>query len=610
MPSSTVRLAAAQMGATHRSDPRKKTLERMLELLNDAASQGAEVVLFPEIAFTTFFPRYLIDDADELASWFEHGDVTTSGNTAPLFDKARQLGVDISLGFAEAAESGERFNSSIYYHAKSGNVLSKYRKIHLPGDFEPFDDPEAVNQLEKRYFKPGDLGFQAFRVPDLAESSEPIMGMMICNDRRWTEAWRCLGLQGVEVVLCGYNTPGFAPHLFGSDKNADPKQAEQTALFHHKLVMQHGSYTNATFSVCAARCGVDDGKYSLIGGSCIVGPEGDILAEAKTVEDEIVIADCDLSACRQGKTRTFDFARHRRVEHYSRIVEQTGIIEPPELSDTTSHSPSTNGSHPNSNHQLPPSPAATPPPKPIRILLCNPNATPSMTASCLALTTPTLPPDVSLHAFTAPPPAPTAIESSTDNVLSAAAAFRALLPLQNRENYSAVLVACFSDHALIRMLREELDVPVIGIMEASLFAARTLGARFGIVATSHRSAIGHVDAVRQYGMEAFCAGIESCGLGVLGLERKPREEVLGAMQDAARRLVGRGAEVVALGCAGMSGVKGAVEEAVGAEVRVVDGVVAGVQHLVGVVRMGGRTAKGGLFASSAVVRRARGQGYI
>ncbi len=179
MPSNTIRLAAAQMGATHRSDPRSKTLDRMHKLLDDAANQGAEVVLFPEIALTTFFPRYLIDDSEELASWFEHGDVTKSENTAPLFDKARQLAVDISLGFAEAAENGERFNSSIYYHAKSGSILSKYRKIHLPGDFEPFEDPEAVNQLEKRYFKPGDLGFQPFRVPDLAGSSEPIMGMMV-----------------------------------------------------------------------------------------------------------------------------------------------------------------------------------------------------------------------------------------------------------------------------------------------------------------------------------------------------------------------------------------------------------------------------------------------
>jgi len=261
----------------------------------------------------------------------EHGDITKSANTAYLFDKASQLGVDISVGFAEATDTGERFNTSVYYHAKSGSILAKYRKVHLPGDFEPFADPEATNQLEKRYFKPGNLGFEAFRVPDLAEGTEPIMGMMICNDRRWPEAWRCLGLQGVEVVLCGYNTAGFAPHLWGSDTNQDPKKAEEAAMFHHKLVMQANSYMNATFSVCAARCGTDDGKYSLIGGSCIIDPEGNILAEAKTVDDESVLADCNLDLCTQGNTRTFDFARHRRVEHYKRIVEQTGVVKPPRL---------------------------------------------------------------------------------------------------------------------------------------------------------------------------------------------------------------------------------------------------------------------------------------
>jgi len=96
-----------------------------------------------------FFPRHLIAEA-ELSSWFEHGDITSSPDTAALFQEAYQLGVDVSIGFAESAENGDRFNTCIYYHAKSDSVLAKYRKIHLPGDFVPFDDPKAINQLEKR----------------------------------------------------------------------------------------------------------------------------------------------------------------------------------------------------------------------------------------------------------------------------------------------------------------------------------------------------------------------------------------------------------------------------------------------------------------------------
>lgn len=93
-----IKIAAAQVGAVHRTSARAETLDRMIKLLEDAASQGAEVVLFPETTFTTFFPRYLIEDEAELESFFEHGDVTTAPNTKPLFDKAKELGVDISVG--------------------------------------------------------------------------------------------------------------------------------------------------------------------------------------------------------------------------------------------------------------------------------------------------------------------------------------------------------------------------------------------------------------------------------------------------------------------------------------------------------------------------------
>ena len=159
-----------------------------------------------------------------------------------------------------------------------------------------------------------------------------------------------------------------------------------------------------------------------------------------------------------------------------------------------------------------------------------------MTTNCINVVQPTLPPDVQLHPFTAPHPAPTAIESQVDAILSSAASFRALLPLQQEQNHEAMLVACYSDHALIRMLKEEFDIPVIGIMEASLFAARTLGSRIGLVATAGRSAIAHRDAFRRYGCGDYCAGIRACELGVLDLERLPREQVLARMADVARQL--------------------------------------------------------------------------
>ena len=603
----TVRLAAAQMGTTNKWSPREETLTRMITLLKDAATQGAKLVLFPETAFTTFFPRYLILDEAELEDWFEHGDILTAPRTKALFDTAHDLAVDIIVGFAEATDTGEHFNSCVYYHAATGSILSRYRKIHLPGDVEPLPDPKAVNQLEKRYFKPGNLGFQAFRVPGLLSPSlsqhqggekdvDPILGMMICNDRRWAESWREYGLQGVEIVACGYNTNGFAPQFWGQSADMTPEEAEELSLFHHKLVMQCHSYTNACFSVSAARCGLDDGEYPLIAGSGIVDPEGRIIAEAKTKGDEVIIADCDLGLCRAGKTRTFDFARHRRVEHYGRITGQTGAVEPPSTISSGTIVPKTEKRGK------------------LRVLLINPNSTPSMTDTCISMVKPTLPPDVEVVPFTAPIPAPSAIEGSLDAVLSAAAAVRVILPIADQ--YDAFLVACFSDHPLVYALREELSAPVIGIMEAGLMAARTVGGRFGVVVTSQRSKVIHADAVRRFGMDGVCAGVEACGMGVLELDKGSadgRKDVIGAMCGAAKRLVdGAGADVIVLGCAGMMKLKGAVEEAVGGDgdVQVVDGVVAGVQHLVGLVRMGVKTAKKGAYASSKVGRLARGQEYL
>ena len=351
-----IRVAAAQLGPTNKWDPREQTLERMIKLLEQAAEQKADIVCFPETAFTTFFPRYLIETEEELLTWYEHGEVTQSKNVKPFFDKAKELQLAVCAGYGEYTLEGEKYNTCIMV-GKDGNTIAKYRKVHLPGTFEPFDDPKAFNQLEKRYFLPGNLGFKAFRLPGVlptvtngkvngqhhstngtsasggppAGSGDPICGMMICNDRRWAEAWRSYGLQGVELVMCGYNTLSWAPHLFGHplDRPKDSEAAKQ--LFHHKLSMQAFSYTNATFSVCAARCGNDDGKYHMIGGSMVIDPEGLILAEAKTEADEIIVADCDLAACEQGQTKTFNFKNHRRTEHYGIITEQTGAVRPPLL---------------------------------------------------------------------------------------------------------------------------------------------------------------------------------------------------------------------------------------------------------------------------------------
>jgi predicted amidohydrolase len=304
-----IKVAAAQLGPVQRAEPRQAVVARMLALLRQAAADGCDLVVYPELALTTFFPRWYVEDRTEFDSWFERDMPNTA--TGPLFELAKDSGVAISLGYAELTPEGRHFNTSILVD-KAGKVVGKYRKVHLPGHAE-YDPARAHQHLEKRYFEPGDLGFPVWRM------AGGVFGMCICNDRRWPETYRVMGLQGVEMIVLGFNTPS---------TNAQ-RRAEGPArrMFHHRLSLQAGAYQNSTWVVAVAKAGVEDGHH-LMGGSMIVDPNGEIVAEGRSEGDELIIHACDLDATTFGKTTIFDFACHRRIEHYGRITAQTGATPP------------------------------------------------------------------------------------------------------------------------------------------------------------------------------------------------------------------------------------------------------------------------------------------
>lgn len=310
-----LRVAGAQMGANQKADTRRAILDRMIALLEDAAARGAKLVVYPELPFTTFFPRWLFTDTAELDSYFETA--MPNPNNQALFDRARELGVGLHVGFAELTPQGKRYNTAITT-GPDGAVLGKYRKIHLPGTVEPRPG-DRFQQLEKRYFEYGDLGFPAFRGP--AGWGNPILGMLICNDRRWPEGWRCYGLQGVEMMLVGYNSAAYDP-MGGNTEDASIR------TFHSTLAVRANAYMNATWAVAVAKAGNEDGS-GLIGGSVIVDPNGMIRAEAMSLGDEVIVADVDFDECRQGKEKMFNFEAHRRPQWYGMITQRTGAVPPP-----------------------------------------------------------------------------------------------------------------------------------------------------------------------------------------------------------------------------------------------------------------------------------------
>ena len=304
-------IAAAQMGPIARSENRQSVVRRLIELMRQAKAMGAEVVAYPEATLTAFFPHWFTADEEEVDAWFERA--MPGPQTQPLFDEARRLGIGFHLGYCELDLSTgrkRRFNTSILVDA-NGNIIGKYRKIHLPGHADHRPQTPFQN-LEKRYFEVGDLGFGAWR------AWGGVAGMIICNDRRWPESYRVLGLQGVDMIFCGYNTPVHHPAAPDHDR---------LGQFHNELSMQSGAYQNSAWVIGIAKAGLEEG-VDMIAGSCIIAPTGEIVARASSAGDEVIVARCDLDLGRSYRETTFNMALHRRIEHYGMIVERTGPTAP------------------------------------------------------------------------------------------------------------------------------------------------------------------------------------------------------------------------------------------------------------------------------------------
>ncbi len=302
-----LRVAAAQMGPIGRHESRASVVERLVTMLRQAADDGAQLVVFSELTLTTFFPRWFFDDEAEL-DWYYETEMP-GPDTQRLFDEAKKLGVGFQLGYAELTEDGHRYNTSILVE-RDGSIVGKYRKVHMPGheDHEPWRE---FQHLERRYFESGDE-FPVFR------AFGTIVGMAICNDRRWPETYRCLSLQGAELVLIGYNTPiHYAP---------DPTQ-DRLAGFHNHLCLQSGAYQNGMFVVGVAHGGLEEGVLGLAE-SAIIAASGEIMAQTETDADEVIVADVDLDLCKNYKETLFDFERYRRPDVYGMIVDRKGPIPP------------------------------------------------------------------------------------------------------------------------------------------------------------------------------------------------------------------------------------------------------------------------------------------
>ena len=267
-----MKIALVQQAVTY---DLKANVARGLAALEAAAAHGAELVVYPELAFTPFYPQHRAGDAPHSLA------EPVPGPTTDLFcEAAERLGVVVVINLYEQCD-GHAFDTSPVIDA-DGTLLGKTRMMHIT-DYEGF--------YEQDYYTPGDTGAPVF------DTAIGRLGVAICYDRHYPEYLRALGLQGADLVV--------VPQAGAQDEWPE-------GLFEAEL--QVASFQNGYFMALANRVGQEE-VLMFAGQSFVTDPAGRIVAQAPAGCDAILYANLDLTQCASSHARQL-FMQHRREEVY------------------------------------------------------------------------------------------------------------------------------------------------------------------------------------------------------------------------------------------------------------------------------------------------------
>lgn len=262
------------------SDDHEACVQRALDASRQAAAEGAELIAFPELAFTPFYPQCPAE-----ASSLDLAESIEGETVSPFQELAKELGVVFVLNIYE--RDGDRAFDSSPVIDSDGSILGVTRMVHIT-DYEGFH--------EQGYYAPGDNGAPVY------ETSKGKIGVAICYDRHYPEYLRMLALNGAELVIVPQaGTVGEWPD----------------GLYEAEL--QVGSFQNGYFMALANRVG-QDGKLEFGGGSFVTSPNGEVIAQSPFGEEDILYADIDLSECARSHAKKL-FLRDRRPEVYRSLSE-------------------------------------------------------------------------------------------------------------------------------------------------------------------------------------------------------------------------------------------------------------------------------------------------
>ncbi|MFQ5701739.1 MAG: carbon-nitrogen hydrolase family protein [Acidobacteriota bacterium] len=268
-----MRLALAQRSA---GPDRRKNIEGALDTMRKTRDAGADLIAFPELAVCRFFPQF-----EQHPSARELAEPVPGPTIERVMDLARELSLVTVFNLYEVDSEGRCFDSSPVIDA-DGTLLGVTRMVHI-ADFTGFH--------EKAYYHPGDRGAPVYT------TRAGRIGVAICYDRHYPEYMRALAVNGAELVVI--------PQAGAVDEWPE-------GLFEAEV--RTAAFQNGYFAGLCNRVGVEE-KLTFAGESFIVDPDGRIVARARRLEEDLLIADLDLGRCATSTARRM-FRRDRRPELY------------------------------------------------------------------------------------------------------------------------------------------------------------------------------------------------------------------------------------------------------------------------------------------------------
>lgn len=285
--SRTVHIGLVQ--TTSAGDPAANT-RKTADLIRKAAERGAQIVSTQELYRSDYFCQ------KEDPSLFDLAETIPGPSTEAFSAVAREKGIVIIASLFEKRAAG-LYHNTVAVINTDGSIIGLYRKMHIP------DDPAFY---EKYYFTPGDLGFKSFDTPFGK------IGVLICWDQWYPEAARLTTLAGAEIL--------FYPTAIGWAVNEDPavKKCQHDAW--HTIQRGH-AIANGVFVASVNRTGTEGGHLEFWGRSFVCDPFGEVLAQAATDREEILVVPCNLGEVDHTR-RHWPFLRDRRIDAYDGITKR------------------------------------------------------------------------------------------------------------------------------------------------------------------------------------------------------------------------------------------------------------------------------------------------